>query len=68
MPWLSSILAEIWGLFVDDGTFALAILVWLAVYWVVLPHFGVPPELKGPILFAGLATVLVESALRRARS
>ena len=68
MPWLRSILAEIWGLFVDDGSFALAILVWFAVSWLLPPHFGVPPELRGPILFAGLATVLVESALRRARS
>jgi hypothetical protein len=68
MPWLRSILAEIWGLFVDDGSFALAILVWLAVCWLALPHFGVLPEWKGPILFTGLAIVLVESALRRARS
>ena len=68
MPWLRSILAEIWGLFVDDGSFALAILVWLAACWLVLPQFGGPPEAKGPILFAGLAIVMVESALRRARS
>jgi len=68
MSWLRSILAEIWGLFVDDGSFALAILAWLAAYWLVLPLFDIPPEAKGPILFTGLAIVLVESALRRARS
>lgn len=68
MPWLRSILTEIWGLFVDDGSFALAILIWLAVCWLVLPRFGVPPQAEGPILFAGLAIVLVESAFRRARS
>jgi len=68
MLWLRSVLTEIWGLFVDDGSFALAILVWLAACWLVLPRFGVPPEAKGPILFAGFAIVMVESALRRARS
>ena len=31
MKWLKNILREIFGLFVDDGTFALAILIWLAV-------------------------------------
>ena len=41
MLWLRSILTEIWGLFVDDGRFALAILVWLAACWLVLPRFGV---------------------------
>ena len=69
MSWIRSISIEIWGLFVDDGRFALAILGCLAVIWAVLPHLdlGIPLELKGPILFASLAIVLVESALRRAR-
>ena len=29
MPWLKAIVVEIFGLFVDDGPFALAIPVWL---------------------------------------
>ena len=67
MPWLRSTALEIWRLFVDDGRVVLAILGWLAILWMVLPHLAIPVELKGPILFAGLAVLLVYSALRRAR-
>ena len=31
MHWIKTILGELYGLFVDDGAFALAIVVWLAV-------------------------------------
>jgi hypothetical protein len=67
MPWIKTIAAEIYGLFVDDGSFALAILAWLLAAWLLLPRLGLPSALGGPILFAGLAAILVESALRRAR-
>jgi hypothetical protein len=68
MKWLNSILREVLGLFVDDGSFALAILIWLGALWVVLPHLNVPRGWDGVILFAGLALILVESAWRRARN
>ncbi len=29
MTWLRNIVAELFGLFVDDGSFAIAILIWL---------------------------------------
>lgn len=67
MSWLRSILQEIYGLFVDDGSFAIAILVWLALLWLLLPHLPVPAVWHGAILFAGLIAILIESALRRAR-
>lgn len=67
MPWLKSIFREIFGLFVDDGSFAIAILVWVALLWLTLPHLPIPPVWHGMILFAGLITILVENALRRAR-
>jgi hypothetical protein len=67
MGWLRTVVAEILGLFVDDGSFALAIVVWLAVAWLMLPRIDVPAVAKGPILFAGLAIILAESALRGAR-
>ncbi len=67
MNWLRTIVTETFGLFVDDGAFAVAILAWLIVTGVVLPHAGTAPALKGPILFAGLAVILLESATRRAR-
>ena len=65
MRWLRAIGGEIFGLFVDDGAFALAITVWLGAVWVVLPRLGVPTAWGGVILFAGLAVILVESATRR---
>ena len=67
MSWLKSIFREIFGLFVDDGSFAIAILVWLVLLWLLLPHLPIAPSWHGAILFAGLVVILVESALRRAR-
>ena len=67
MTWLSTIWSEFIGLFVDDGSFAAAILAWLAFCWLVLPRLGLAPAWQPAILFVGLALILVESALRRAR-
>ncbi len=67
MSWLKTVWSEFVGLFVDDGSFAVAILAWLAACWLVLPHLPLPPAVPPMILFVGLAFVLVESALRRSR-
>lgn len=67
MQWIRTVLREIFGLFIDDGSFAVAILVWLAIVWLVLPHIAVPAFWSGPFLFVGLALILVKSAARRAR-
>jgi hypothetical protein len=67
MTWLRKIAAELFGLFVDDGSFAIAILVWLGVLWLALPHLPINNGWRAIILFAGLAIILVESVLRRAR-
>ena len=61
---LKSILREILGLFVDDGSFALAILLCLALALTLLPH---AQSWTGPALFAALALILIESTLRYAR-
>ena len=66
MRWMKTILAEIVGLFVDDGRFALAILVWLAAVWLILPHLAVAAAWRGLILFLGLAAILLDGAVRRA--
>jgi hypothetical protein len=63
---------ELWGLFVDDGVFAGAIVLWLLVGWGVLPHVGLSrldhlAWLPAVLLFAGLAVILVFGALRAAR-
>lgn len=63
MGWIKSVAREVYGLFVDDVSFAVAIVVWLAIAGVALPH----TRWAGPVLFAGLAGILVESVLRFAR-
>ncbi len=67
MKGVKVVFAEIVGLFVDDGRLAVAILVWLAVTSLLFPHLSLPPAWTGLILFAGLAVILVESAVRRSR-
>ena len=65
--WLKSIVREILGLFVDDESFAAAILVWVAVAGLGLPRFASAAHWTGPLLFTGLALILIESVLRFAR-
>jgi hypothetical protein len=67
LKWLKNILDEIFGLFVDDGSFALAILIWLALVRWATPHLNIPSRATGIILFAGLALILTESAARYSR-
>ncbi len=68
---LRTILRELLGLFVDDGSFALQILVWLALTAFLLPHLNWIParvsNLRGIILFLGLAAILMTSAIRYSR-
>lgn len=67
MKWIGTIVREVFGLFVDDGSFAVAILVWLALVGLGLPRLGVAAGWDGLLMFAGLALILVASAAQRAR-
>ena len=67
MRWIRTVLREVAGLFVDDGSFALAIVVWLAVglagrYWL-----GGRGVWAGPVLALGLAAILLDNVARVAR-
>lgn len=66
MLWLRSVVREILGLFVDDGSFAIVLLVWAGVVAFVLAHVFARAHWLGPVFFAGLALILVESVLRAA--
>lgn len=66
MSWIKTIWLEFIGLFVDDGSLAIAVLLWLGACWLLLPRFGLPPVWPPIVLFCGLAGILAESALRRA--
>lgn len=67
MGWVRAVWPEFIGLFVDDGSLAVAVLAWLALGWAVLPRLGLPAGWPPVVLFAGLALILVESTARRAR-
>jgi hypothetical protein len=66
MNWFKTIFREIFGLFVDNGSFALAILLWLIVVRTLTPHLGISARWGGVILFTGLALILAESTTRYA--
>ncbi len=65
MSAVGAVLRELWGLFVDDGLFALLILIWLVVVW-GLPRLGIPAALACILFAVGLAALLVASTARRA--
>jgi hypothetical protein len=52
---------------VDDGRFALTILIWLAALGLLAPRLGLPTIVPPVLLAVGLAAILVESVLRAAR-
>jgi hypothetical protein len=67
MKWLRTIFRKILGLFVDDGRFALAILTWLGIVWVISRHLGPRNVWSAVVLSAGLVLILIESAVRFAK-
>jgi hypothetical protein len=67
MSWLKAIFGELLGLFIEDGSFAVAIVVWFGVVWFLLTRVPLPHRVQGPLLVAGLLAILLESVLRAAR-
>jgi hypothetical protein len=67
MHWFKAIWSELLGLFVDDGNFATAILVWLGMSWLLSTYLLRQSEWGGVVLFAGLGLILLESTTRRSR-
>jgi hypothetical protein len=64
---LTAIFQGLVSLFVDDGTFAATILIWIAFYGLML-QFLPAGSWQGPTLFIGLAFILIENARRGAKS
>lgn len=64
---LKAVLRELYGLFVDDGSLAVAIVVWLGLLALARPHLHWSGACYAVLLFVGLVAILIESALRRAR-
>jgi hypothetical protein len=66
MSLIASIGKELLGLFVDDGSLALAILAWVGVIAATTSWLGLDGPLADGALFAGLVAILLENVLRRA--
>jgi hypothetical protein len=67
MGWIRAIFDELLGLFVDDVSLVVAILVWLATVFAAARFHLLAADLLGPLLFVGLALIFIENTLRRAR-
>ncbi len=67
MKWLRTIVQEVFGLFVDDGSFATAIVIWLVLLKLLVPHLSHVARWSGFILFGGLAVILADSNFRASR-
>ena len=65
---IAAAIGELWGLFVEDPTFTLGMLVCLAIARFLLPAIHMPSVWRGVALFVLLALVLVENVLRSARA
>jgi hypothetical protein len=61
---LATILRELVGLFVDDGSLAAGAVVWAAICGLGLPLLGVGPRAEAGLLVLGLAALLLENTLR----
>ena len=63
---LTGALKELWGLFVEDASFSVAIVACLVLAWLVIPAFAIPGPWRGVLLFALLAGALMENVWRTA--
>jgi hypothetical protein len=62
----TSAVMEVWGLFVEDASFTVAIVACLVFAWLVMPAFNVPVQWRGAVLFVLLGVALIENVWRTA--
>ena len=67
MTVVAGVFKELIGLFVDDGSLALAIVAAVAALAALLA-LGLPPVAGGPLLFLLCAGLVVENVLRTVRA
>ena len=63
---LRDVWSEVVGLFVDDGSLAIAVVAWLTAVRLLLGVLGSWVGWAPWLLFAGLGAILLENVLRRA--
>ncbi len=67
---MSSLLAavrQLWGLFVDDGSLAITLVIWCAGAGFVLPRSISFNDWNAPILFVGCVAILLANVVLTAR-
>lgn len=67
---MSSLLAavrQLWGLFVDDGSLAITLVIWCAGAGFVLPRSISFNDWNAPILFVGCGAILLANVVLTAR-
>jgi membrane protein implicated in regulation of membrane protease activity len=64
MKFLKGCVRELWGLFVDDGGLALAIILWVALAALLAGLFPEESKWRALALFAGLAAILMGNVRR----
>lgn len=67
MKLFKDIFSELFGLFVDDGSLAYALIGWLLVGIFILPKLELVAEVQAGIWVAGLLLLLVENIYRSAK-
>jgi hypothetical protein len=67
MNWMSRSARELWGLFVEDATFTVAIVAAVVISAVGFPRIRLPDGVRGPGLFLLVVIVLLENVARSAR-
>ena len=55
------------GIFVEDGTLAILLIVWVGIVALVLPRVPIDSSWDGVILFAGCVAILIENVVRTGR-
>jgi len=59
-------LAELWGLFVDDGLLACALVAWCSLAVLGLPAIGAERAFRAPLLLIGCLVILMVDVLATA--
>lgn len=65
MKFLTAVLKEIWGLFVDDGNLALQVLILIGTLAIAVKRGGLSPLWGGGFLLVGCLAILAVSLSRR---
>jgi membrane protein implicated in regulation of membrane protease activity len=67
MRLIRTVVREVFGLFVDDVSFASLIIIWMGLVKILSSRTASANRWYGIILFLGLALILIESAVRFSR-